>query len=115
MMPLTYNIAYGLLGGLLAAVVINGTVWIVEKLSGGRLVPPNKNEKDPVMPFRMGPQGEGVLPPWLVRLIRKMKGQDPLEHAEHGTGTRTSEETLPAPDVKSADKKDNIEMDKLNE
>ncbi|KAG0279825.1 hypothetical protein BGZ95_000059 [Linnemannia exigua] len=113
MMPLTYNIAYGLLGGLLAAVVINGTVWIVEKLSGGRLVPPNKNEKDPVMPFRMGPQGEGVLPPWLVRLIRKMKGQDPLEHAEHGNGARTSEETLPSPDAKSADRKDNIEMDKV--
>lgn len=118
MMPLTYNIAYGLLGGLLAAVVINGTVYIVEKLSGGRLVPPNKNEKDPVMAFRMGPQGEGVLPPWLVRLIRKLKGQDPLEHAEHGTGARrTSEETLPAPSAPASpkidDKKDNIEMDRV--
>lgn len=118
MMPLTYNIAYGLLGGLLAAVVINGTVYIIEKLSGGRLVPPNKNEKDPVMPFRMGPQGEGVLPPWLVRLIRKLKGQDPLEHAEHGTGARrTSEETLPAPSASASpkldDKKDKIEMDKF--
>ncbi|GJJ70430.1 adenine/guanine/hypoxanthine permease [Entomortierella parvispora] len=99
MMPLTYNIAYGLLGGLLAAVVINGTVWLVEKLSGGRWVPPNKNDRDPVMSFRMGPQGEGVLPPWLVRLIRKIKGQDPLEHAEHGVGAGASEETLPAPDA----------------
>ncbi|KAG0237903.1 permease family-domain-containing protein [Mortierella sp. GBAus27b] len=84
MMPLTYNIAYGLLGGLLAAIVINGTVYILEKVSRGKWVPPNKNERDPVMSFRMGPQGEGVLPPWLVRLIRKIKGQDPLEHVEYG-------------------------------
>ncbi|KAG0050948.1 hypothetical protein BGZ83_004280 [Gryganskiella cystojenkinii] len=68
MMPLTYNIAYGLLGGLLAAVVINGTVWLVEKLSGGRWV----------------------------------KGQDPLEHAEHGVGAGNSEETLPSPEVAAA-------------
>ncbi|KAG0028789.1 hypothetical protein BGZ82_008245 [Podila clonocystis] len=83
MMPLTYNIAYGLLGGLLAAVVINGT-----------------DERDPVMSFRMGPQGEGVLPPWLVRLIRKLKGTDPLATAEGGVHATNSEETLPSPDIK---------------
>ncbi|KAF9094841.1 hypothetical protein BGX23_001484 [Mortierella sp. AD031] len=116
MMPLTYNIAYGLLGGLLAAIVINGTVYIIETLSRGRLVPPNKDERDPVMSFRMGPQGEGVLPPWLVRLIRKIKGQDPLEHAEHGNGASTPEESIPNPDAKSAftdAKKGNFEMDKV--
>ncbi|KAF9583630.1 hypothetical protein BGW38_008996 [Lunasporangiospora selenospora] len=96
MMPLTYNIAYGLLGGLLAAVVINGTVYIVEKLSRGRWVPPNKDEKDPVMSFRMGPQGEGVLPPWLVRLIRKITRRDPMETAEHG---QTPQESFPAEKV----------------
>ncbi|KAF9980209.1 hypothetical protein BGZ75_008704 [Mortierella antarctica] len=113
MMPLTYNIAYGLLGGLMAAVVINGTVFIVEKLSGGRWVPPNKDERDPVMSFRMGPQGEGVLPPWLVRLIRKLKGRDPLEHAEHGAGN--SQDTLPEPDTaaKEAISAEESEKDKV--
>ncbi|KAF9114254.1 hypothetical protein BGX27_011305 [Mortierella sp. AM989] len=122
-MPLSYNVAHGLLAGLLAAVVINGTVYIIEKLSRGRLVPPNKNERDPVMSFRMGPQGEGVLPPWLVRLIRKIKGQDPLEHAENGAGTDSSQATLPAalekadPMVKAVDddineKGNKIESDK---
>ncbi|KAF9401173.1 hypothetical protein BGZ94_005294 [Podila epigama] len=104
MMPLTYNIAYGLLGGLLAAVVINGTVYLVEKLSGGRWVAPNKNERDPVMSFRMGPQGEGVLPPWLVRLIRKLTGTDPLAHAEGGLHKSNSDETLPAPEKKNVEK-----------
>ncbi|KAF9987980.1 hypothetical protein BGZ65_000666 [Modicella reniformis] len=95
MMPLTYNIAYGLLGGLLASVVINGIVFILEKISRGKWVPPNKNERDPVMSFQMGPQGEGVLPPWLVRLIRKIKGRDPVEHAEHGINAGTSQEKSP--------------------
>ncbi|KAG0072277.1 hypothetical protein BGZ93_007297 [Podila epicladia] len=102
MMPLTYNIAYGLLGGLLAAVVINGTVWLVETLSRGRWLAPNKDERDPVMSFRMGPQGEGVLPPWLVRLIRKLKGTDPLAKAEGGVHANNSELTLPVPDTKKA-------------
>ncbi|KAF9182893.1 hypothetical protein BGZ51_004369 [Haplosporangium sp. Z 767] len=125
MMPLTYNIAYGLLGGLLAAVVINGTVYIVEKLSRGRLVPPNKDERDPVMSFRMGPQGEGVLPPWLVRLIRKLKGKDPLEHVEHGIGAGNSQETLPTPekhdkaefmdDVEASEVDDNVIPDTFAE
>ncbi|KAF9329312.1 hypothetical protein BG006_007575 [Podila minutissima] len=118
MMPLTYNIAYGLLGGLLAAVVINGTVWLVETLSRGRYLAPNKDERDPVMSFRMGPQGEGVLPPWLVRLIRKLKGTDPLAKAEGGVHANNSELTLPDPDIKKAisppvTPPGEIEMDKM--
>ncbi|KAI9242082.1 MAG: permease family-domain-containing protein [Podila humilis] len=117
MMPLTYNIAYGLLGGLLAAVVINGTVWIIEKVSRGRWVAPNKDERDPVMSFRMGPQGEGVLPPWLVSLIRKLTGTDPLAKAEGGIHADDSEESLPPPDIKKAPTPpvipSEIEMDKM--
>ncbi|KAG0241206.1 hypothetical protein BGW41_006199 [Actinomortierella wolfii] len=91
MMPLTYNIAYGLLGGLLAAVVINGTVWLLEKLSRGKCVPPNKDEKDPAMSFRMGAYGENVFPPWLVRLLRKLRGADThLHQAEDGRSSPSS-------------------------
>ncbi|KAK3817455.1 MAG: permease family-domain-containing protein [Benniella sp.] len=101
MMPLTYNIAYGLLGGLMASIVINGTVFVLEKVSRGKWVPPNKNERDPVMSFHMGPQGEGVLPPWLVSLIRKIKGQDPLEHAEHGKVGASQDTSLSVSDSKA--------------
>ncbi|KAF9438163.1 hypothetical protein BGZ76_009453 [Entomortierella beljakovae] len=111
MMPLSYNVAHGLLAGLLATVVINGTVYILEKVSRGRWVPPNKNERDPVMSFHMGPQGEGVLPPWLVRLIRKIKGQDPLEHVENGGGKGSSQETLPT--GKTLEKEDKVESEPL--
>ncbi|BDA45163.1 Adenine/guanine permease AZG1 [Coccomyxa sp. Obi] len=33
LMPLTYSIAYGIIGGLLAYVVINGLNWIIDKIS----------------------------------------------------------------------------------
>lgn len=38
-MPLTYSIAYGVIGGILSYIVINGFVYIVDVLSGGRIKP----------------------------------------------------------------------------
>ncbi|KAJ5975571.1 xanthine/uracil permease [Penicillium waksmanii] len=46
-MPFTYSIAYGLIAGILSYIILNGTAWIIEKASGGRIVPPNKDESDP--------------------------------------------------------------------
>ncbi|KAF9973993.1 hypothetical protein BGZ73_002715 [Actinomortierella ambigua] len=97
MMPLTYNIAYGLLGGLMGAVVINGTVWILEKCSRGKVVPPNKDEKDPTMSFRMGAYGENVFPPWLVRLLRKIRGADSQLHQAEDGGLQSSSTTAASP------------------
>lgn len=45
-MPFTYSIAYGLIAGIVSYIVLNGSAWLVEKASGGRIVPENKNEKD---------------------------------------------------------------------
>lgn len=36
-MPGTYSVAYGLIAGLMVYVLLNGSVWITEKVSGGRL------------------------------------------------------------------------------
>ncbi|KAI1392240.1 uncharacterized protein F4822DRAFT_120864 [Hypoxylon trugodes] len=63
-MPFTYSIADGLIGGICLYIALNTLVWVVEKLSGGRLVPPNKQEKDH---WTWRVQG-GILPPWMVRL-----------------------------------------------
>lgn len=38
-MPLTYSIAYGVIGGILSYIVINGFVYLVDIASGGRLQP----------------------------------------------------------------------------
>ena len=47
LMPYTYSIADGLIGSICLYITINTAVWIIEKMSGGRLVPENKALKDP--------------------------------------------------------------------
>ncbi|KAI9059415.1 hypothetical protein FKP32DRAFT_1579990 [Trametes sanguinea] len=39
--PLSYNIAYGVIAGIVSYVLINGTAWLLTKASRGRLAPPN--------------------------------------------------------------------------
>lgn len=66
LMPFTYSIADGLIAGVCTYIVLNTTVWLLEKVSGGRIVPPNKDEKEPWTYKIPG----GVLPPWMRRLMR---------------------------------------------
>lgn len=69
-MPFTYSIAYGLIAGIISYIVLNGGVWLIEKATRGRLVPPNKHdEKDPWTWRIPG----GFFPPWIKRLA---KGKD---------------------------------------
>lgn len=68
-MPFTYSIAYGLIAGISSYIIINTTVFLVEKVSGGRIVPPNKEEKEPWTWRIPG----GILPPWLKRAARGKK------------------------------------------
>ncbi|KAK0655134.1 permease family-domain-containing protein [Cercophora newfieldiana] len=69
LMPFTYSIADGLIAGICLYMLINTLVWIIEKASGGRIVPPNKSEKDPWTYKIKG----GVLPPWVTRLRKGKK------------------------------------------
>lgn len=62
-MPFTYSIAYGLIAGILSYITLNGVAWLLEKASGGRIVPPNKDESDPWSWKVPG----GFLPPWVKR------------------------------------------------
>ncbi|THG97398.1 hypothetical protein EW026_g4593 [Hermanssonia centrifuga] len=39
--PLTYNIAYGVIAGIISYVLINGVAWALRKISNDRLAPPN--------------------------------------------------------------------------
>jgi AGZA family xanthine/uracil permease-like MFS transporter len=68
-MPFTYSIAYGLIAGICSYILINTIVWIIEKASAGRIVPPNKDEKEP-WTWRL--EG-GLLPPWMKRLTSGKK------------------------------------------
>ncbi|EKG13272.1 Xanthine/uracil/vitamin C permease [Macrophomina phaseolina MS6] len=68
-MPFTYSIADGLIAGILSYILINTLVWLIEKASGGRVVPAEKNIKDP---WTYKIEG-GILPPWLVRAAKGKK------------------------------------------
>ncbi|KAK6956484.1 hypothetical protein Daesc_001762 [Daldinia eschscholtzii] len=57
-------IADGLIGGICLYITLNTLVWLIEKISGGRIVPPNKAEKDRWTWRLRG----GILPPWVMRL-----------------------------------------------
>ncbi|EFX02126.1 purine transporter [Grosmannia clavigera kw1407] len=69
LMPFTYSIANGLIGGVCTYILINTLVWIIERVSGGRIVPQDKDSKDP-WTYRIP---GGFFPPWLVRLSKGNK------------------------------------------
>lgn len=68
-MPFTYSIAYGLIAGIISYAVINTSVWLIEKASRGRIVPPNKDEKDH-WTYRIP---GGIMPPWMKRVASGKK------------------------------------------
>ncbi|KAJ5496508.1 Xanthine/uracil/vitamin C permease [Penicillium fimorum] len=68
-MPFTYSIAYGLIAGITSYITLNGFIWCLEKITGGRIVPPNKDESDP---WSWKVQG-GFLPPWVSRAAHGKK------------------------------------------
>ncbi|KAJ5826059.1 hypothetical protein N7474_003197 [Penicillium riverlandense] len=68
-MPFTYSIAYGLIAGILSYITLNGVAWILETISGGRIVPPNKEESDPWSWKVPG----GLFPPWVKRAAHGQK------------------------------------------
>ncbi|KAJ6120472.1 hypothetical protein N7523_004752 [Penicillium sp. IBT 18751x] len=68
-MPFTYSIAYGLIAGICSYICLNSIAWILEKISGGRIVPPNKEESDPWSWKLPG----GFFPPWLKRAASGQK------------------------------------------
>lgn len=63
MMPFTYSIADGLIAGILSYILINTTIWLIEKASGGRIKPADKEYKDAWTYKLPG----GILPPWVKR------------------------------------------------
>lgn len=85
-MPFTYSIAYGLIAGIISYIVLNTFVWIIEKVSGGRIKPADKEYKDP---WTYKIEG-GILPPWVTRAAKGKKDfWRPYEDVEHNTGHST--------------------------
>lgn len=68
-MPFTYSIAYGLITGIVTYTILNAGVWIIAKISQGRIIPPNYEQKD----YWTYKVRGGLIPGWLKRLCRGKK------------------------------------------
>lgn len=62
-------IAYGLIAGIFTYILLNGLPWAIEKISGGRIKPPGKEESEP---WTYKVEG-GLLPGWIKRAARGKK------------------------------------------
>jgi adenine/guanine/hypoxanthine permease len=69
--PLTFNIAYGVIAGILSYLFLNGIPWIITKLSDGRIQPRNlENSEEWVIP------PGGIVPFWIQRLVGRSSSPD---------------------------------------
>ncbi|ORX45109.1 hypothetical protein DM01DRAFT_1328748 [Hesseltinella vesiculosa] len=69
-MPFTYSIAYGVIGGIIAYIVINGIVYIVDKISGGRVRPDYSKRED----WWTNVMGRSFVPHWMLFIKGKVTG-----------------------------------------
>jgi len=83
LMPFTYSIANGLIGGVCSYILINTVVWLIGLASGGRIQPEFKEDKDPWTWRIPG----GFFPPWLTRVARGKKDFWREDDEEVRTGT----------------------------
>lgn len=66
LMPFTYSIAYGLIAGIITYSLLNSGAWILAKVSSGRIIPADYEQKD----YWTYKVRGGLLPGWLKRLCR---------------------------------------------
>lgn len=65
--PLTYNIAYGVIAGIISYLLINGIALALRKASGGRVIPPNYYEDSEEWVVPPG----SMVPAWVNILLRR--------------------------------------------
>ncbi|KAJ7761721.1 hypothetical protein B0H16DRAFT_1809831 [Mycena metata] len=96
--PLSYNIAYGVIAGILSYLVLNGIPWIITRLSGGRIVPPSikMSEKFIVPPG-------GLIPLWLRKLTGRVQEDEDTEVSLEVRGAGSSNEDTDARSEKTDD------------
>ncbi|ORX49412.1 hypothetical protein DM01DRAFT_1325578 [Hesseltinella vesiculosa] len=80
-MPFTYSIAYGVIGGMLSYVVINGFVYIVDKASRGYVRPDYSNREE----WWVAAFSTPMTPLWIRYLIAKSRGEKDFDwHQDDG-------------------------------
>ncbi|KAG7442809.1 uncharacterized protein BT62DRAFT_1078914 [Guyanagaster necrorhizus] len=65
--PLSYNIAYGVITGIISYLILNGLPWLIRKLTDDRIVPPNlEHSEEWVIP------PGSMIPSWMFRVGEKL-------------------------------------------
>jgi len=78
--PLTYNIAYGVIAGVISFMLLNGIAWGLRKVSKDRILPPNYDEAE----RWVIPPGS-IVPVWMLKLAGKYsppEDQAPIEETK---------------------------------
>lgn len=70
-MPFTYSIAYGVIGGIVSYIIINGFVYIMDKISGGRIQPDYSARED----WWSAVFAKSFTPHWIRYLRGKVTGK----------------------------------------
>ncbi|KAJ3344034.1 hypothetical protein HDU93_003197 [Gonapodya sp. JEL0774] len=79
LMPLTYSVAYGLIGGIGMYIAINGVTAFLKFASGGKIVPDDSaREIPPWEKFK----GVPLLPAWLRKLTGNYKESDEISFTD---------------------------------
>jgi AGZA family xanthine/uracil permease-like MFS transporter len=71
-MPFTYSIAYGVIGGVLSYVVINGVIYLIDKATLGRVHPDYSLREN----WWTAAFSRSFAPIWMRYLWAKMRGRD---------------------------------------
>ncbi|KAG6828241.1 hypothetical protein H0H92_008675 [Tricholoma furcatifolium] len=69
--PLTYNIAYGVIAGIISYMLINGIALLLRKITNDRIIPPNYYEDSEEWVIPPG----SIFPGW-INLFRKQNSSD---------------------------------------
>ncbi|KAJ7244342.1 permease family-domain-containing protein [Mycena rebaudengoi] len=100
--PLSYNIAYGVIAGIMSYLVLNGIPWAITRLTEGRIVPPNTELSEEWVV----PPG-GIIPPWIRKLTGTAPPQEdngtPLEVRAHGQAKDSDHHTESSDEVSMAE------------
>ncbi|KAH8986804.1 permease family-domain-containing protein [Lactarius hatsudake] len=93
--PLSYNIAYGVIAGILSYVLLNGLPWILRKVSSDRIVPPNYGQAEQWVI----PPG-GVVPVWMKHVHGYLTNR-PYTPPDYASSPRNSAATNRTSDEKA--------------
>ncbi|KAH6905004.1 permease family-domain-containing protein [Coprinopsis sp. MPI-PUGE-AT-0042] len=82
MIPLTFNIAYGVIAGIFSYIILNGIPKLLGIISGGRIMPANfEISEEWVIP------PGSILPSWINKLMGRKKRNSMQEPMEENAGT----------------------------